>query len=244
MTTDTLIPDQEVSADDLETLALVEKMKDAHDPKKAMLGRVMPDPEHVGQDGIDKDVRRPVVTTIEGGYSELYRTDTGEKIVVDKTLAPNHLRKRYPDWHPDSKIRGKRVFSPTDPGITPIINKVKCLLHIDHPSRDKWAEMGFASCGKSNMPNEFELRSHMETLHSKEWKAMELQREKSEKEAERDFQRNLIAGSAAAQMLTDKDRSDTLVSTTCSFDGCKQVLLAKSPAGLSKKLQAHNRKAH
>lgn len=242
MTTETLVVDQheqELTAEELEVVKLMEDITDAEDPKKSMVGRVFTDDE----DGPDR-APPAQVRSVSGGFAYLWRTDTGEKLIVDKTLAPIHLRKKHAADHPKSAMRGKRVFTPTDPGIPQQIGDIKCMLHVDHPDMPKWESMGFTPCPKATIPNEFQLRSHMQHRHNVEWSAMELDRSEIEKQEERDFQRSLISGSQNAGVVTAVDEAAELVSTTCEVKDCNAVLLAKSKSALGSKLKAHNRKAH
>ena len=51
--------------------------------------------------------------------------------------------------------------------------------------------MGFRTCPKSNIINDWEVKLHMSKKHPKEWLAIEDQRKEKERQEDRIFQRTL-----------------------------------------------------
>lgn len=82
-----------------------------------------------------------------------------------------------------------------------------CLLHPDHPDRELWDRIGLRgrTCQpttgkhKANIDSDFALEDHMRAKHKREWAIIEAHREREERDAERDWQRQLMERLAGAQ---------------------------------------------
>ena len=103
----------------------------------------------------------------------------------------HNLRKKRPD--------GSTVFTTQKPPFEPKQGTHLCMLHLNHPDREKWDELGLPRCPKDNLRNPFQVRRHMQKRHKVEWGAIqeeitrqEKEEVKAEKARTREFQEALI----------------------------------------------------
>lgn len=117
------------------------------------------------------------------GLFFLWRNDTGERIVCDKNMLPIHLSKR---------VNGKKVFSISNPHITPRVGQLKCYLHPDNENRSYYESIGFPICKKSNLISKFHLEQHMVHRHKVEWSTIQAEQKEDEKREDHKLQNALL----------------------------------------------------
>lgn len=129
--------------------------------------------------------------TTGAGYVWVYHTETGEPSLVNRNMLLVQLRdKLLPN--------GRRAFSLSQ-SRQPYRGTIKCALHTDGPEHERYAQMGFPECNKSNIPTKYQLLLHMQHKHPTVFKALELERTDAEKQEERAFWRSLLAETVAAR---------------------------------------------
>lgn len=126
-----------------------------------------------------------IVSSIKSaGWVYVWDNITGERSIVNRNMLVGQLAKRRED--------GSLVFTTRNPGITPWRGEVKCILHPDDPNRRAYDDLGLAVCKKSNMPNTYQMRRHMEKRHKAEFAAIqEIEKDAKERET-RTFQESLM----------------------------------------------------
>lgn len=112
----------------------------------------------------------------------IYSTETGLPSQVLVNMLGKKLTQKLPDGRPVWSIQPTKEY---------FVGKLKCLLHPEHPDREKWDSIGLAGkeCPKSNITSDFEVRQHMQHRHRQEWQVMEEARQNAEREEERAFRR-------------------------------------------------------
>ncbi len=118
------------------------------------------------------------------GYVYIWETDTFEKVPVLYYMLAQKLRQRRPD--------GSFRFTTVDPGKQPKRGTILCMLHPDGKDRKHYEELGFRTCPKSNITNQYQLQQHMAKRHKEEWAAIKAEKEAKEKEEDRMLQRLLL----------------------------------------------------
>jgi len=131
-----------------------------------------------------------------GGYVWVWDTRTYDKIPILTYMLPSKLRSRRPD--------GSFRFTTANPGKLPKRGTVKCLLHQDTENRQHYDELGFRTCAKCNITNQYQLQQHMKKKHPQEWEAIELERMATERKEDRELQKLLVKG-ATPKALLPKD---------------------------------------
>jgi len=133
-----------------------------------------------------EDLPTPIVrSTMESaGYVYIYDTRTGERSIANRNMLRQLLRIKREDDTP--------LFTTVKPPFSPPRGTYKCRLHPDDPERERWDEMGFPVCPKSNLNSPYQVRRHMEKRHKAEWAAMEQERMEKETAEDRELQRTLI----------------------------------------------------
>ena len=130
-----------------------------------------------------------VVETLSAGQVYIYDTRTGDRSVCNRNNLLHNLRKKRPD--------GSLVFSTERPRdengkiIVPAQGFHKCLLHPDErkPLYDTW---GLATCRKDNLANPYQVRRHMEKRHKQEWRAIQEEEQREDRERRRKLDEALI----------------------------------------------------
>jgi len=69
---------------------------------------------------------------------------------------------------------------------------LKCLLHPDNETRKHYDALGFGVCKKSNLVSEFQVDQHMQKKHKAEYKTIQAEIAKKEKDDDRAFQRAML----------------------------------------------------
>ena len=135
----------------------------------------------------DGELPAPMTVTElrSGKYFWIWETDTGEKVPVLGYMLGQKLRQKLPS--------GKFRFTTIDPGIRPKRGEIKCMLHAEAKDRKHYDELGFRTCRKSNITNQYQLEQHMKHRHPQEWEAIDKERKDKEREEDRALQRLLIA---------------------------------------------------
>ena len=235
-------------ATDLETaLASGEALSD--DAIIAMLaeaaGDVAPMPEDVEASPVvhrgTLEMPSPMaaLSTTGAGYVWVYHTETGEPSLINRNMLLVQLR--------DKLIPGtqRRAFSLTQ-SRQPYRGTIKCALHMDSPEHDRYAEMGFPECNKSNIPTKYQLLLHMQHKHPTVFKALELERTEAEKQEERAFWRTLLAetvaqrGGAVPEPAALKAPPLPKASALCGV--CGKETYGSSLAQAESRLRLHSRK--
>ena len=127
---------------------------------------------------------------ISPGHLLLYHTETGEASVVREDLLGHHLSKRLPG------PGGGPAFTITPPKTPPVRGSLMCLLHKDHPERQRNVRLGIPSCPKANLVTLFDVEQHMKARPKKEWATLEAERQRREREEDRTAQRGMMKGLA------------------------------------------------
>ena len=118
------------------------------------------------------------------GYVYVYDTHSYDKIPILSYMLAQKLRQKRPD--------GSYRFTATDPKKLPIRGTIKCLLHPDRPEREYYNSLGFRTCQKSNLTNDYQLKQHMRKKHPQEWAAIEEYRKEKERAEDRALQKLLL----------------------------------------------------
>ena len=134
----------------------------------------------------DTSLEAPMtVKEISGsGHVWVWDTRTYERIPVLSYMLPSKLRQRRRD--------GSYQFTTTDPKKEPKHGTIKCLLHPDSKDRAHYNELGFRTCPKNNITNQYQLELHMKKKHPQEWAAIKDEIEKKQKEEDRELQKMLL----------------------------------------------------
>ncbi len=126
-----------------------------------------------------------VVHEISGaGYVYVWDSRTFEKVPVLYYRIGQVLRKKRPD--------GSYMFTVRDPGQLPKRGEIKCMLHPESADRKHFDELGFRTCAKKNIINNYELRRHMQMKHPQEFKAINEEKETRQKDEDRALQQALV----------------------------------------------------
>ena len=133
------------------------------------------------------DTRPKIKWLSSAGYVYVWDNQTGERSTINRNMLEAQLKKRRPD--------GSRIFTTIDPKIPVVRGNYKCMLHAKHEDRKKWEHIVFIYCKKDNLRNPYEVRRHMEKRHPQEWKAIQEEITRKEKEEEREFRRSLVGAS-------------------------------------------------
>jgi len=119
------------------------------------------------------------------GYSYLYDTVSRERSVVNNNMKAAQLKV--------ARLDGSLVFTAAKPSQGPWRGIIKCFLHTDQPDRPKYNAMGFSVCSKSNLPNQYQADNHARNRHRDEWRAVEADRERREREEDRRVQQAVFS---------------------------------------------------
>jgi len=124
------------------------------------------------------------------GWTIVYHTVTREPSTINNNMLHAQMAEKLPD--------GTFVFTKEKPSRPAWRGSVMCFFHEDHPDRPLYASMGFAACRKSTMPSEYEANEHMRNRHTKQWKAVEEQREIQERREDRELNRATLTALSAS----------------------------------------------
>ena len=130
------------------------------------------------------DTKPKIKWLSSAGYVYVWDNQTGERSTINRNMLQTQLQKRRPD--------GSRIFTTIDPKIPVVRGNYKCMLHQKHEDRKNWEHIVFIYCKKENLRNPYEVRRHMEKRHPQEWKAIQEEITRKEKEEEREFRRALV----------------------------------------------------
>lgn len=122
----------------------------------------------------------------DAGHVYIWDSRTGDRIPVLYYMLGQKLRVKRED--------GSYRFTTKDPGIRPVRGTWKCMLHPDGENRKSYDGLGFRSCKKSNITNQFQLKQHMIKKHPQEWKAIDDEIKERERQEDRQLQRAMIQG--------------------------------------------------
>jgi len=158
---------------------MVQVAEDAPEPGGVTKGQVL----------MEEDGSKTDVSTVESaGWTWVYDKDTGDQSKCNMNMLRAQLRKVGKD--------GKPQFTTVDPGFRPVKGDCLCMLHPGAENYEKYHKMGFPTCMKANIANEMEVEEHMRKKHKATWNIIEKQKEKEEREADRELQREMIASIA------------------------------------------------
>ncbi len=208
------------------------------------------------------------VTEVDRGrWMRIYNTRTGvsskTNVVHRPFLDPTNSRAwRWSD--------GTMMCSLTPPiGITPVRGEFKCLLHPDHPNRERYDSIGLkgVTCfddggGKDGIPSEFEVGRHMKR-HPSAWALIQKDDEKRERLEEREFlreqQREMllvlgggtpaapfedVATEVSSESAPSATANPTLTKHSVPCPQCETLHNARSLSAAKSKLRAHMKIAH
>jgi hypothetical protein len=131
-----------------------------------------------------------VVNTISSaGYVYMWDTRTFAKIPVLRYLLEKKLRQRRED--------GSFRFTTIDPRRPMVQGSIKCILHPDNENRKHFNELGFRSCPKNNITNQYQLERHMALKHKQEWAAITAEKTLRERDEDRKIQQDLARAMGA-----------------------------------------------
>lgn len=123
------------------------------------------------------------------GYRYIYDTRTGDRSSTNLNMLEAQLKKKRED--------GSVVFSLKKPDVEPVRGQLNCLLHPDDPHRAEYDALGLPVCDRDGVKSPYQVTQHMKHRHSDEWAAIEAERVRAEREADRAFQRELMAAGKA-----------------------------------------------
>ena len=125
------------------------------------------------------------------GYVYVWDNRTGERSTINRNMLETQLKKRRPD--------GSRVFTTIDPKIPVKSGNVKCLLHPGNPDRKKYEHLLYNTCRKENLRNDYQALRHLQKRHPDEYKAIQEEDRRLEKEEEREFRKALVGQAKKAK---------------------------------------------
>jgi len=140
----------------------------------------------LGESGVDMPAEaKPRLNWLaSAGYTYVWDNRTGDRSVINNNMLAAQLKKKRPD--------GSRIFTTVDPHIPVKSGNLKCMLHEKNPDRKKYEHIVFTFCRKENLTNPYQVRRHMEKRHPDEWKAIQEEDKRIEKEEEREFRKTLV----------------------------------------------------
>lgn len=166
--------------------AMIQEML-ARAPKTELEGDLTKNP--VLQRGDSESAPTMVVHEISSaGYIYLFETDTGDRVPCLYYMAGQKLRSKFKD----GPNMGKYRFSTVAPKVRRKRGTFKCLLHTESPDRGHYDDLGFKTCPKSNITNQYQLTQHMRLRHKQEWAAIEEERYQRERQEDRALQRLVL----------------------------------------------------
>lgn len=201
---DDLVQEALATLDDRENAALIAELMEtaapAPEPSSTLSMREL---LHRGDDEYPAPVVAKSLTS--AGYVFLYDTRTGDRSLTNRNMLPSQLKKKRED--------GSRVFTTRPPKaadgkvLQPKVGSHRCFLHPSDPDRALYDSLGLPICLKANLRNDFQAKRHAENRHRGEWRTVEDVRQRTEKEQDRSFQRQMMEAVASlAGNATKKTR--------------------------------------
>lgn len=140
----------------------------------------------------DNEFGAPIVVSsmTDAGYVMIWDTRTYEEFPCLYYMLKQKLQEKRTD--------GSYRFTAREPSKKPWRGKIKCMLHPDNINRAHYDELGFRVCNKSNITNDFQLKSHMRLKHPQEWKAIQEEIAEKERKENMEYQRAILS------MIADK----------------------------------------
>lgn len=157
------------------------------------------------------------VSEVKGpGWVKLWNTRTGEEVKVNRWLLKDALKKKHDDpAYPafmtkplfttkemDNKVRGK--FACYLYGGNPVCPACK-KSHKPHSDFSLYQSWGMRPCVSAHLQSPFDVRSHMEKKHKREWAAIREYEEKEEKKIDQERQDKLLEILVSRAALTSTD---------------------------------------
>ena len=141
------------------------------------------------------------------GYMYVWNNYNYERSVINRNQRTLKLREVFPVGHVKA---GFLAFTVIEPAIKPWRGILKCPLHMDQPERAAYDIEGYPTCGKSNIPNVWEARLHMERKHNRTWKAIDATKERLEREEDRALSRQTLIALGGGSQATAPVPEDTV----------------------------------
>ena len=125
------------------------------------------------------------------GYTRVWDTVTREESLINNNMLPAQLAVKRMDGTP--------IFTRARPEKPPWRGAYKCFLHFTDPHRALYDSMGFTTCNKATMPNQFQAENHNRNRHREEWRAVVAMRELEQREQDRAVQNALLEAVTKSQ---------------------------------------------
>jgi hypothetical protein len=180
-------------------------------------------------DGVPGSV---VADLLSAGHTILYDTITREPSVVNNNMLFTQLESRRED--------GSRAFTRIKPIEPPWRGSFKCFLHEDQPDRARYDSMGFPTCKKATMPNQYQADNHARNRHRDEWRAVEAEREIRERREDREAQQAMVNAVATQGVLIQPSAMPVDVTATDATNVRPVQDIISSPAIRSGQCQQCN----
>jgi hypothetical protein len=138
---------------------------------------------HASEDG---EYKPPMIITdlATAGWVLIYDTETREPSLCNRNAVPTQLKELRPNGLP--------IFTMSKPKEGPWRGDIKCFLHADQPDRHELDAMGFPTCRKATLPNNYQAELHAEFKHRLEWSAVKADKERAKQDEDRLIQRELL----------------------------------------------------
>lgn len=157
------------------------------------------------------------VSEVSGpGWVKLWNTRTGEEVKVNRWLLKDALKKCHDDPVYPSYL-GKPLFQ-TKAMTNRMRGKLTCYLyggndkcpacHKSHKPHDDFhlfESWGMRPCIAAHLPSPFDVRSHMEKKHKREWAAIKEYQDKEDKKKDQERQDQLLEILVSRANLTSAD---------------------------------------
>lgn len=180
------------------------------------------------------------------GYVEVWDTRTGDKSLQPWWLLWQTMRKTREDK--------SRVFTRVNPHIAPDHGQdLFCPLNPESPEYSSLKSMGFKACRKKHIPHEDGLMRHVRKSHSRAWEAMDRQRQETERNEDRQLQRDMLQAMTSAAVKGVASETVAVVTETapvveratvtlsCELDDCEYVATAETEGKAKTKLAIHQK---
>jgi len=182
--------------------AAIDTMRSAA-PGKVSAGTL----EQIEAEGTDKkDVMGGAFEEEPDALVTIYNRYTGVSSRVLVSMLSKTLRKRFDrdDIEIPASMHGERVFSMAKPTGTQEPETHLCMFHEDSKMRAEVEAAGvMLRCRKENIATEADVVSHAENRHPSAFRAVMVKREKTERDEERDYNRQMME--TLVKILKDRD---------------------------------------
>ena len=150
---------------------------------------------NIGSQDLQINVKRQGITQ---GFVLVYDTRSGEAVPVDTNRLPSvlslaHRDSRYPDWVGKLKWTLDKNRAPK-----PIVGKLKCPLHPEHPEHERYYALGAEPCRKANLMSLMAVDDHVRIKHQRTWGYLEREQAQQERDEEREYRQFVMRQSGAA----------------------------------------------